>query len=293
MTSVVSPTVTTTTTNPQTATAILQQFLDQYGLGSLTQWALNVYTGAGGGTTGMDAITAELPSTPEFKTRFPAYDQLAKEGRAMSITDMLNYEQTARQIFQANGIPKGFYDQPDQLAQFMLNDVSTTELEARVKDAQQAMIASPDDVRQQLQSYYGVDAGHLTAFFLDPTVAEPILQQKFTAAQIGAEASRTGFGQINVNQATQLAQLGVTDSQAQQGFTKLGTQAGLFQQQVTGETAIGQDQQIAAQFQGNSQAQLAFQRRQASRLADFQGASGFNQTQKGVGGLEVADQSQA
>lgn len=279
------------TKTPDSATGIVKQFLDQYGLGSLATWAMGVYTGAGGGTIGLNAITADLPSTKEFQTRFPAYQQMAEQGRAMSINEMLSYEQTARQIFQANGIPKGFYDTPDQLAKFMLNDVSTSELEGRVKDAQAAMVASPPDVRDQLQRFYNVDAGHLTSFFLDPTTAEPILQQKFTAAQIAAEAQRTAFGQIDQTQAEHLAQLNVTDAQAQSGFNKLGTQAGLFQAQVAGEQAIGTDEQISAQFEGNSAAQLAFQRRQASRVADFQGSSGFSAGQKGVAGIGPSDAS--
>src|SRR5882724_4200439 len=211
------------------AKQIVQQTLNQYGLGSLINWAWGEYTSAGGGQSGMDAITADIVNTKEFKTRFPAYQKLAEEGRAMTVQQMLQYEQTARQIFQANGIPGGFYDTPTELAQFMLNDVSTTELETRVKDAQQAMITSPQDVRDQLNSLYGVDHGHLTAFFLDPTKAEPIIAQKFTAAQIAAEAGRTGFGQLNAGQAEGLARLGVTDATAQSGFQQLGQEHGLFQ----------------------------------------------------------------
>ena len=69
---------------PADAKQTVIEFLNQYGLGSLANWAWGVYTGAGGGSTGISAITNELPTTSQFKARFPAYEQLAKEGRAMS-----------------------------------------------------------------------------------------------------------------------------------------------------------------------------------------------------------------
>lgn len=276
---------------PPSARAVVQRTLDEYGLGSLINWAWSTYTGAGGGSTGLDAVTADIVNTKEFKTRYPAYQKLAEEGRAMTVQQMLQYEQTARQIFQANGIPGGFYDKPEELAQFMLNDVSTTELETRVKDAQQAMISSPQDVRDQLNNLYGVDHGHLTAFFLDPTKAEPIIAQKFTAAQIAAEAGRTGFGQLNAGQAEGLAQLGVTDQSAQTGFQQLGQEKGLFQAQTQGEQTVGQTEQLAAQFGNDTAAQLAFQQRQAQRKAQFNEGSGFNVGQQGVSGLGPSSRS--
>lgn len=273
---------------PLSAKAIVTQTLNQYGLGSLINWAWGIYTSSGGGQTGIDAITAELPQTSQFKARFPAYDVLAKAGRAMSVQEMLQYEQSARQIFQANGIPAGFYDTPQGLAQFMENDVSVAELETRVKDAQQAMISSPQDVRDSLQRLYGIDHGHLTAFFLDPTQAEPIIAQKFTAAQIAAQSGRAGVGQLDQTQAEHLAQLGVTDATAATGFQTLGLEQGLFQAQTTGENVIGLDTQLGAQFGGDTAAQLAFQQRQSQRKAAFAEGTGFGIGQSGVSALAPA-----
>ena len=267
------------------AKELVQQFLDQYGLGALGGWAWMTYIGAGGGTTGMDAITAELPNQPQFKARFPAYEQLRREGRAMSINDMLSYEQSARQIFHAAGIPAGFYDQPSDFAKFMLGDVSTSELQQRVQDAQTLVMNSPADVRAQAKTLFGLDNGHLIAHFLDPNVAEPILQKQVTASQLGAEAQRADLGQLTRQQAMGLAQFGVTQSTGDTGFQKLGLEKGLFQQQVQGEKAIGLDEQLKATFEGDTTAQLAFQQRQAARLAAFQASSGANVTQAGVAGL--------
>ena len=217
--------------------------------------------------------------------------ELAAEGEAMSPAEMVSYEETAKQVFHAAGIPEGFYDTPDELAQFMVNHVSTSELQSRVQLAQSAALTAPPDVTAQLKQLYGLNQGALTAYFINPTKALPLLQQQFTAAQIAAEGTRTGVGQLSLTQATTLAQQGVTDSQAAQGFGTLAQQQGLFQAQAKGEAPIDLNTQIAAQFDNSAAAQLRIRRAQESRLADFQGNAGENVTSQGVGGLGRADQS--
>jgi len=133
--------------------------------------------------------------------------------------------------------------------------------------------------------------GSLTAYFLDPKKALPAIQQQFTASQIAADSNRAGVGQLTAGQATHLAQLGVSDAQAQQTFGTLGQEQGLFQSQVAGEDQIGLETQLSAAFDNSSAAQLRIRRRQEARLADFQGQAGFGATNKGIGGLGTADQS--
>ena len=135
---------------------------------------------------------------------------------------------------------------------------------------------------QLKQLYETLNQGALTAYFINPTKAIPLLQQQFTAAQIAAEGTRTGVGQLSLTQATTLAQQGVTDSQAAQGFGTLAQQQGLFQAQAKGEAPIDLNTQIAAQFDNSAAAQLRIRRAQESRLADFQGRAGENVTSQGV-----------
>lgn len=277
---------------PQSARAIVNNFLSQFGLGTLGTWAWNRYRELGGGSTALDQIGVEMVDQPQFKQRFPAYEALAKRGEAMSPAEMISYEQTARQIFHNAGVPSSFYDTPAELATFMVNNVSTTELKGRVDLAQQAAINSPPDVRNQLETLYGIPAtGSLTAYFLDPKKALPAIQQQFTASQIAADSARVGVGQLNAAQATHLAQLGVTDQGAQQGFAQLGQNQGLFEQQVAGEDQIDLQTQLAAQFDNSAAAQLRIKRRQQARVADFQGESGFTAGQKGIAALGAPDQS--
>lgn len=276
---------------PQSAHAIVTNFLAQYGLSSLANWAWSRYAQLGGGSNALQQISVEMTQQPAFNKRFPAYKTLAERGEAMSPAEMINYEQTAKQIFHSAGLPTSFYDTPDELANFMVNNVSASELQSRVQLAQSAALTAPQDVKDQLQALYGIGQGGLTAYFINPTKALPVLQQQFQAAQIGADATRTGVGQLTTAQATHLAQIGVTDAQAQQGFGQLGQQAGLFQQQVTGEGQIDLGTQIAAEFDNSAAAQLRIKRREESRVADFQGNAGENVGSQGVGGLGRNDAS--
>lgn len=276
---------------PQSARQIVTSFLQQFGLGSLATWAWQRYTQLGGGPNALNQISVEMTEQPQFNKRFPAYKILAEKGEAMSPVEMINYEQTARQVFHAAGIPQGFYDSPDDLAKFMVNNVSTSELQSRVQLASSAALTAPQDVKDALKNYYGLDQGHLTAYFLNPTKALPLLQQDFASAQIGADAARSQVGDLTKAQAIHLAQTGVTDQAAQQGFGKLAQEQGLFQQQVQGEDQIDLGTQIGAVFDNSAAAQLRIRRRQEARLADFQGNAGENVGQGGVGGLGTGDSS--
>lgn len=271
----------------------LIQTMELWGMpADLATWAWQQYTQIGGSISdALPIIQTEVYNQPSFQARFPAYKPLAAQGDAPSVASMLSYEDTAKQYFEAAGLPKGFYDTPDQLAPLMVSHVGLPELQSRVQLAQQAATTAPPDVIQQLKSLYGLDQGHLTAYYLNPDKALPLLQAQFAGAQIGAEATRTGVGQLSADQANHLAAIGVTDAQAAQGFGQLGTEQGLFQQQVQGEAGIDLNTQIAATFDNSAAAQLRIQRAQQARLAAFQGNAGEQLGSTGVGGLGRTDKS--
>lgn len=276
---------------PQSAQAIIKNFLAAFGLGSLGAWAWQRYAELGGGPNALNQISVEMVEQPQFNKRFPAYKILAERGQAMSPAEMINYEQTARQIFHAAGLPQGFYDQPDDFATLMVGSVSASELQERVQLAQGAALSAPQDVRDTLQRLYGIDSGALTAYYLNPEKALPVLQRQFVASQIGAASERTGVGALSVEQAEHIAALGVSDAQAQQTFGELGAQQGLFEAQVAGEDQIDLATQLSASFDNSAAARLRIRRRQEARVADFSGASGLNVQQGGVGGLGSTDTS--
>lgn len=269
---------------PTSAREIVTRFLRDWGLEGLGNWAWKRYLSLGGGQLAAEALQVEITDRPEFKTRFPAYHDLVKQGHAMSVAEMLSYEKTAIGMFRAAGIPSGFYDSPQDFASFMKGQVSVAELQQRVSAASEAAFSAPTETKQALQDLYGLDPGHLTAFFLDDKKALPLIQQQYQAGQIAGAANRTGFGTINRQEAERIASLGVTGEQAQQGFGQLAGQQGAIAAQV-GENQISQSDQIDAVFGGNQLAQQRIKKRTQTRKNAFGGGSGFSTGQGGVTGL--------
>lgn len=269
------------------AYADLQASLQQYGLQSLASWAWNEIVN--GATESQ--VVLDLYNQPAFKTRFPAIFTRQEQGLPpISPGDYVSYENQATQMFEAAGLPKGFWDSPSDFTNLISNDVSTTELQARLNLATQAAYQVPDSVRTVLQRDYGIGTGGLAAHFLDPTQAEPALAQQFLAAQIGGAGIQTGYG---TDKATdeQLAADGVTAAAAQQGFTQLGTESQLFKGLPgQGESDISQADQVAAEFEGNVASQQAITARTQSRQAQFAASGSYQSSAAGFGGIGSAQQ---
>lgn len=270
----------------QDAMSIVSDTLNQYGLGSLSSWAWGLITQGAGASQ----VEMQLRQRPEFQQRFPGIAMREKAGLPpISPGEYVSYENAANQLFKEAGLPPGFYDTSNHLANFIGQDVSMAELTARVKDGYEAAMQAPVEVRQQLQTLYGVDPGRLTAFFLDPNQALPILQKEFRGAQIAGQAEITGYGQISGAQAGTLAALGVTESQARTGFEHLGRESQLFGALPgSQEATIDQGAQLGAEFAGSSIDQLAIEQRAAQRRASFEGGGGFAAGQRGEEGLGIA-----
>lgn len=258
------------------AKAVINGFLGAYGLTNLASWAWGRWQETGN----IDLIMLEMYQTPEFKTRFPAFDDLAKQNRAITPTDYVNYEKTIGALLQANGIPKGMYDSPDQIAKMLINHVDPPEAQQRIQDAAAAAYTVPEEVRTAMRDLYGVGSGGLIGLFLDADKQLPILQKQFAAAQIAGAGLQQDIG-VGKTQAEQLASQGVTYAQALAG---LGTAA---QQQPLekgfGET-ISQEDLIKAQF-GDTAAQTTATRVMKGRLARFGQGGSLAETQQGVAGL--------
>ena len=275
--------------NPAMASAhaIIESFLDQFGLGSLATWAWERYLKLGGGPDAINQIQLEVVKTPEFNARFPAYATLAKRGQALSPAQMISLEQSYAAALHGAGIPSSFYDSPQDYAKFMIDNVSPSEVAQRAQIAAQEVLTAPPDARAQLQRLYGLSTGALIANALDPAKALPIITQQWQAAQNAAIAQGTGFGQLTRGQAEDLANEGVSPAQALSSFSKLASEQQLMAGTTEEGTNISQSTQLAAEFQGNAQAQQRIAQRQAQRIAAYQGGAGFNAGQTGITGLGV------
>jgi hypothetical protein len=74
-----------------------------------------------------------------------------------------------------------------------------------------------------------------------------------------------------------LARRGITEAEAQRGFSEIGA-LGELRQTFAGEQDLTQEQIVGAQFGIDVAAQEELKRRQRGRVAAFQGGSSFTRT---------------
>lgn len=210
---------TTPTPAQQSAYALAQQTLASWDLSDLgpqvLQWIQQGVTG--------DELTLEIQQTPEYMQKYGNVNaaRLAAGLPPMSAADQLSTKEQYRQLMQQAGLPAGFYDDDASLQQWLVGDVSPSEVSDRVQMASALVNSSPPEALQEFKNWYGGSStGDVVAAILDPSAAEPVLQNKITAAQIGGAATAQG---VNVSQqrAYQFAQSGVTYAQAQQAYQRI------------------------------------------------------------------------
>jgi hypothetical protein len=253
------------------AKAFIQGTLDMYGLGGLADWAWKEFLNG----MPIEAILLEMRKRPEYKSRFPAMEALAKKGRALTEQQYIDYERGVSQIMHGAGLPGGFYDKPDDFTKFLTGDVSLPEIQDRVTMYAQAAYQVAPEVRAELNRLYGINEGGIAAYFMDEKRALPLLQQQWASSQIGAQSGITGYGQLDKAAVERLAALGVTPEQAQSGFTQLGLSRELFNPLEGGEATTTQTEQLAAAFEGNIAAQEEIAKQARRRQSVFEGGGTF------------------
>jgi hypothetical protein len=281
--------------NPVTdsdALSIIETELQSWGFG---QDAIDWATSQIQSNDSVDQIIYSLRSQPFYVNSIfgqVASARLAAGLPAMTEADILSYQDYAVGVAQQAGLPPGFIN-TNELVALMGNDVSTAELDARITTGLTAALKAPPSVLQEFQDYYGIGPGGLAAYYLNPTTALPLLQNQFTAAQIGNQAQTTGWGSLTAAQAMQLAQQGTTESTAQTSFTKLANE-----QQIMnalpgeGRGDIAPGVQLAAEFQGNETAQREINVATEQREAVFQGNYHYAETpSRGITGLGAVNRN--
>jgi hypothetical protein len=262
----------------QNATETLKSILTQYNLTSLfskvTDYIKNGYDA--------DAVMVLIRTTPEYKQRFPAMEALAKKGRAISEAEYIDYERTASGLERRYGIPEGML--MGSVTELLGNEVSASELNDRVLLASAAAIQAPDDVKNTFKDYYGIDAGGMTAYFLDPSKATPFLEKQYSTSIIGTEAARQGL-QMDVYGSENLASLGITQEQAREGFGRVAGAQALTQGRGD---VVTQSELVSSTFENNQQALKNIERTSKARTGAFQQGGAFTASNQGVGGLGSA-----
>lgn len=285
---VTAPSGTSATGVVTSAQAILNQFLSDYGLAALGDWAWQKMLRG----ESIEQISLEMRDTPTYQARFPAMQQLAKDGHAMSEAEYIAQEKSYTNIMHSYGLPSGFYDSPQDFAKFMTGNVSPAELNDRVKEYTAAVMGDTETLNQLRLLYDevghdGNPVGDLLAHYLDPTVAQPLLTQQLQAAQFASASSRSGFGQLTAAEAEQYgARAGTTAREGEQGFGALVNNRELMDA-LPGEAAdrISREEQLGAAFGGNSTAVKKIEDRRRLRVAEGSGGGSFSTTQRGARGL--------
>lgn len=263
----------------------LVSLFNSYGLGTLAPTILG-YVQQGFGS---DTISVLLQQTDAYKKRFAGNQIRLKAGLpVLSPADYLATEDAYRQTMRAAGLPSGFYDSADDFTNFIGADVSPTEMNSRVQMASQATVTASPDYTNALRQM-GLSQGDLTAYFLDPTKAVPLLQQQAQTAAIGSEALARGLT-FDQNYATRLAQAGFSQAQAAQGYSQIQQEFAQFQQtaQQYGQNyTYGQEEQAVFQpgagsaGSGHDLSASQFQQ----RLASWQRANASGNVGGAQGGL--------
>lgn len=273
------------------ATAIITMELQGWGFG---QDAINWAASEIASNKSTNQILADLRAQPFYENSIFGQTNAARQAAglpAMTEQQILTYKDTVMGTATNAGIPTGFITDAD-LVQLMGKDVSATEVDSRITTEYVNAVKAPQGVRDTLNAWYGTGTsnGALAAYYLDPNKALPLLQQQLTAAQLGAAATRTNYGTISRGTAEQLASLGVTESQGETSFAKLGGEAQLFNALPgSGEQAISQQVQLAAEFGGDAQAQQEITQRADQRKAEFAGSYRYAETAgRGITGLGPA-----
>lgn len=263
---------------PGSAADLLRQTLTDWGLASLLPH-LQDYLKQGYDS---NTINLALQGTQEWKTRFAGNEIRRQKGLpVLSPAQYIATEEQYRNVMASYGLPAGFYDKHDDFNNFIGNDISPQELQARAQVAHDQYIAAPAEYKQMWQQY-GFSTGDAVASILDPTIGTQVLQDRANQVAIGATALQNGFNVIQ-NRAQQFQQHGTTLAQAQKAYQFLAQNYGTDQSIANRfHTDFGQSQEENDLLLGNGQAAQQRQNLYDSEKAQFEGHAAADNTALGV-----------
>lgn len=268
------------------ARALIQDTLRQWGLDSLGDWA---WTQIQQGNTEM--LPTLIRNTAEYKARFKGLEARRAAGlNVMSESQYIQLENDYRTIMSSYGLPKGVFDTQDYLANFIAGDLSPNELNDRLRIYQDAMYNAPGEVRQNLSRLYGATEGGLLAYYIDQEKALPVLEAQYKASSAAAAAQRAGFASFDRTTAERLAQLGA-DGDSFTKFANLKSSAELFNPlgAVEQGRSLNNDEAAIAAFGGDAEGAETLKKRAEGRVASFSGGGGVVGNSKGLSGAGSAD----
>lgn len=251
----------------------LTDLMKSYGLESLAPKILEFIRQGYSG----DTVAILLQDTAEYKQRFIGNEARKRAGLpVLSPAEYLATERAYRELMSSAGLPVGFYDSPDDFTKWIEQDVSPTEVKARVDVATELVNSIDPAVKQQFEEWYST--GDMVAYALDRTRATQVLQRQLEATRIGAAGDAQGV-QVGRGMAERIAERGFTGEQARAGFGRVAmdTEAATRLGALYGEDYTQADL-VQDTFFDDAGAQQKRKRLASRERATFSGSSGQGKT---------------
>jgi len=270
--------------NRKDARSSMNAVLATYGLSDLAEYVYNeIIVKETVNINNPDAIIFAIREQPAYQKRFSANKERVKNGfDELDPASYIALEDQYRATLSANGMPVSFYNSKDDFDAMIGGSVSPAELQSRVQEGYRAVQDADPEVKRQMYAL-GFAEGDLAAYFIDPNRMRPTLvaadyKRQAEAAKIAARGLESAGIQLTGGLAEDLARRGVTEGQAQAGFTEIG-KLGELTTQLSGETALSQEQIIGQQFGTDTAAAQELEKRRRRRVGEFAGGGSFARTQ--------------
>lgn len=254
---------------------ILKTEFDKYGLESLADTVKNLILNG----TPVAEATLKLRDTSAYKLRFAGNTTRLTEGKNLyDEGTYLGLENDFAESFAAYGqnalLGPTRESAQAKFAEYIGMDKSPVEIKNRIKLAVDEVNARPEILKTFNEYFPSLDETDLVSYFLDPKDTLSRLETKVQTAQIGAAASRQGL-QAYAPASLELAQLGLTEEQANVGYQKVARDLPTMEKlgQIS-NTPVNQTTAEGAYLKG-----LASEQRKIDKLAEeeqmrFTGSSG-------------------
>jgi hypothetical protein len=266
------------------AYSIIKKTLEDYDLGALVP-IVQGYMDRG---LGSNQASLEIRKEPAYQKRFKGNENRIKAGlNAISEAAYLELENSYSETLKAYGLSSQFGTDREArqaaMSEIIGGNVSADEFQDRIKTVVTRVKNADPAIKSTMASFFNIKDEDLVSYFINPKENLPKLQEKVTAAEIGAAAKGQNLA-TSAEAATALAQFGVDRQAALEGYqaigevlptaTKLGQIYGDTYTQTTAEQEV---------FQGLASAKRKRQQLAEREVASFSGSSGRLRTGRPTG----------
>jgi hypothetical protein len=257
------------------AYALLQRTFEDNGLPEFAK-IIEGYMDRG---IGPEQAKLEIRTNPVYTKRFKGNENRKAAGlNTISEAEYLDlensYMQTLKSYGLANQLGADKASRQAAMADIIGNDVAATEFKDRIDTVVTRVKNADPTVKSTMTSFFGIKEEDLIGYFINPKENLPKLQEKVTAAEIGAAARGQDLA-TSVAGATALAQFGVTQAQAREGYSAIGEVLPTARKlgEIYGD-AYTQDIAEQEVFKGSASAKRKREQLAQREAASFAGSSG-------------------